>query len=99
MLTGHYIKGSSGGGIVGFECPVFGSKCGTLAAVGFSAIRPCGHVVSDKAIKEATVAATGVVPGKQPQHETVPVMCPVCEVPFDPTHVMPAGPCTPLICP
>lgn len=66
--------------------------------MGFSAIRPCGHVVSDKAIKEAAVAATGVIPGKQTQNETVAVMCPVCEVPFDPTHVMPVGPYIPLTC-
>lgn len=53
-----------------FECPVWGVRCGDAGAGEFVAIRPCGHVVSDRARRDAE--ATAVEPH-----------CPVCDVRFD----------------
>lgn len=65
----------------GFECPVFGSRCGAVAGVGFSAVRPCGHVVSDKAVQEAIITATGATSKQQQQQQRhLKPACPVCEV-------------------
>ena len=41
-----------------FECPVWGTRCGDPRGGEFVAIRPCGHVVSDRARRDAE-ALTG----------------------------------------
>lgn len=52
--------GGGDGACDGFECPVFESRCGAVSGVGFSAIRPCGHVVSDKVRQRRARARGGV---------------------------------------
>lgn len=62
-----------------FECPVWGVRCGDAVAGEFVAIRPCGHVVSDRARRDAEATAVegrGESPGGESPH------CPVCDVRF-----------------
>ena len=62
-----------------FECPVWGVRCGDAGAGEFVAIRPCGHVVSDRARRDAEATAVegrGESPGGESPH------CPVCDVRF-----------------
>ena len=68
-----------------FECPATGARCGR-SALAFVALRPCGHVVAEKAAREAiTAAAVGVAASASPP----PPACPACAVPFDPAHALP----------
>ena len=87
-----HLAGGRERGEGGFECPVFGVRCGAVAAGAFSAVRPCGHVMSDKAVKEAKALAAAVSSeadsvGAAGRHRAC--VCPVCEVPFDPAHCVP----------
>ena len=40
-----------------FECPVWGTRCGDPRGGEFVAIRPCGHVVGDRARRDAEALA------------------------------------------
>ena len=74
-----------------FECPATGARCGR-SAVAFVALRPCGHVVSEKAAREAAKAAAvrgGGGGGGESESPPTPPTCPACEVPFDPAHSLP----------
>ena len=73
-----------------FECPVWGVRCGDAGAGEFVAIRPCGHVVSDRARRDAEATA---VEGRGSRDDDddddarggggASPHCPVCDVRFD----------------
>uniref|UniRef100_A0A7S0RM64 Replication termination factor 2 n=1 Tax=Pyramimonas obovata TaxID=1411642 RepID=A0A7S0RM64_9CHLO len=56
----------------GFECPLTHLVCGTMG-VGFSALRPCGHVLSDRCLEQ--------IKGDS--------QCPICSTPFKKDKVIP----------
>ena len=72
-----------------FECPVWGVRCGDAGAGEFVAIRPCGHVVSDRARRDAEATA---VEGRGSRDDDddddarggggASPHCPVCDVRF-----------------
>ena len=78
-------------GAHGFECPVFGSRCGGVSGIGFSAIRPCGHVVSDKAVREVKKITAAAATAADESSLSKQPACPVCDVPFDPAHCLPVN--------
>ena len=69
-----------------FECPVWGIRCGDAGAGEFVAIRPCGHVVSDRARRDAEATAVNAVPSGDDDDASgggASPHCPVCDVRFD----------------
>jgi hypothetical protein len=69
-----------------FECPVWGIRCGDAGAGEFVAIRPCGHVVSDRARRDAEATAVDAVPSGDDDDASgggASPHCPVCDVRFD----------------
>ena len=72
-----------------FECPVWGTRCGDPRGGEFVAIRPCGHVISDRARRDAEALAdaggvkrTSEGEGDGRRGREGP-RCPACDARFD----------------
>ena len=73
-----------------FECPVWGTRCGDPRGGEFVAIRPCGHVISDRARRDAeALADAGGVKGSSGEGKgdgrrgREGPRCPACDARFD----------------